>query len=63
MTGIRIVLVWSQVWFGAAISKLVSGIRVLGSVEEEKLVGVLNGNYFPIHSFHFTGNLSGVAEL
>jgi len=50
--------VWGEVWFGAAISELILGIRVLGSVGKEKLVGVLNGNYFPTHSLHFIGNLS-----
>jgi hypothetical protein len=45
------------------IGESVSGIRVLGSVGKEKLIGILNGNYFLAHSFHFTGNISGVAEL
>jgi hypothetical protein len=42
---------------------LVSGIRDGGSVRKEKLIGVLDGDYFLIHGFHFVRDISGVTEL
>jgi hypothetical protein len=42
---IRITLAWSEAWFWMTISESVLGIKVLGSVGKEKLVGVLNENY------------------
>jgi hypothetical protein len=60
---IRVALAWGEAWFGAAISEFILGIRVLGSVGKEKLIGILNGDYFPVHSFYFAGNISGVVKL
>jgi hypothetical protein len=52
-----------KVWIRIAIGELALGIRVLGSVEKEKLVVILNGNYFPVHSFYFTRNFFRVTKI
>jgi len=49
--------------FWASVTGLISGIRSGGSVGKEKLVGILDGNHFLVHCFHFDGDISGVAEL
>jgi hypothetical protein len=54
---------WGEARFRASVIGSVLGVRGSGSMGEEKLVGVLDGNHFLIHGFHFDRDVSRITEL